>query len=204
MVVIAIAVLVAPLSSTRELLRIPLALAVAVGIAWAGYIIVGSGGCLRFYVALSVAACTVWVVSAATGAPRWAEVAVYVLVALMVMTTLYIVLRHSLFGRRAHAIDRVTGAACGYFLIGLLWVQFYLIVLAFTPDALLDGTTDAIPDRAAIVYFSLVPLTTQGYGDIAPVDPFARLIAATEGAVGTLYLAVVIAGLVGRLQGQAR
>ena len=40
-------------------------------------------------------------------------------------------------------------------------------------------------------------LTTVGYGDIVPVSALARPLAVLEGAFGTLYLAVVIARLVG-------
>ena len=39
-------------------------------------------------------------------------------------------------------------------------------------------------------------LTTIGYGDIAPVAPFARMLAIAEATIGTLYLAVLIARLV--------
>ena len=57
-------------------------------------------------------------------------------------------------------------------------------------------------DRASIRPQSLITLTTQGYGDIAPVHPVARMLAATEGAVGTLYIAVVISALVGLLKAE--
>ena len=50
---------------------------------------------------------------------------------------------------------------------------------------------------ARYVYFSLVTLTTLGYGDIIPVHPIARSLAVCEGFVGQLYPAILIAGLVG-------
>lgn len=50
-----------------------------------------------------------------------------------------------------------------------------------------------------LIYFSLISLTTVGYGDITPVNEYARLPGGMEGAVGTLYIAVVIASLVGRM-----
>ena len=49
----------------------------------------------------------------------------------------------------------------------------------------------------ALLYFSLVSITTMGYGDILPVSALARSFASLEGVFGTLYLAVMIARLVG-------
>jgi hypothetical protein len=48
-----------------------------------------------------------------------------------------------------------------------------------------------------LLYFSLVSLTTVGYGDIVPVSGLARPVVVLEGVFGTLYLAVMIARLVG-------
>jgi voltage-gated potassium channel Kch len=48
-------------------------------------------------------------------------------------------------------------------------------------------------------YFSTITLTTVGFGDIVPVTPAARLATGLEAIVGQLYLAVVIATLVGRV-----
>ena len=47
------------------------------------------------------------------------------------------------------------------------------------------------------MYFSFVTLTTLGYGDITPVNTFARTLAYLEAAIGQLYLTVLIASLVG-------
>ena len=47
------------------------------------------------------------------------------------------------------------------------------------------------------MYFSFVTLTTLGYGDITPVNSFARSLAFLEAAMGQIYLTVLIASLVG-------
>ena len=47
------------------------------------------------------------------------------------------------------------------------------------------------------MYFSFVTLTTLGYGDITPVNTFARSLAFLEAALGKIYLTVLIASLVG-------
>jgi Ion channel len=46
------------------------------------------------------------------------------------------------------------------------------------------------------MYFSLTTLTTTGYGDIVPVDPFARSLANLESVLGQFYLAITVARLV--------
>jgi hypothetical protein len=45
--------------------------------------------------------------------------------------------------------------------------------------------------------FNFVTLTTVGYGDVHPVDAAARSLAVAEALVGQLYLAILIASLVG-------
>jgi hypothetical protein len=51
-------------------------------------------------------------------------------------------------------------------------------------------------ETGAMLYFSLTTLTTTGYGDIAPVDPFARSLANFESVLGQFYLAITVARLV--------
>jgi hypothetical protein len=46
------------------------------------------------------------------------------------------------------------------------------------------------------LYFSLITLTTVGYGYIAPVSGPARMLAMMEAVTGTMYMAVLVARLV--------
>ena len=48
-----------------------------------------------------------------------------------------------------------------------------------------------------LTYFSFVTLTTLGYGDILPLTPIATSLAYLEAVIGQLYIAILIAGLVG-------
>ena len=52
-------------------------------------------------------------------------------------------------------------------------------------------------DLSTCVYFSFVTLATLGYGDIVPLTPTARGLAVSEAIIGQLYLAVLVARLVG-------
>ena len=46
------------------------------------------------------------------------------------------------------------------------------------------------------LYFSVVTITTLGYGDITPIHPWARSAVMLEAIIGPLYLAILVARLV--------
>ena len=48
-----------------------------------------------------------------------------------------------------------------------------------------------------LFFFSFVTLTTLGYGDMTPASPIARSFALLESITGVLYVAVMVASLVG-------
>jgi hypothetical protein len=86
-----------------------------------------------------------------------------------------------------------------YLLLGLSWSFAYLLVAQLTPDAffLNNGTTTGHSLHGAdAFYFSLITLSTVGYGDIIPVSNVARMLAAMEAITGSLFVAVLIARLV--------
>lgn len=86
-----------------------------------------------------------------------------------------------------------------YLLLGLLWAALYLAIDAFYPGSIRTGGRPA--DRETeMLYFSLITLSTIGYGDIVPVSGEARILAALEGVTGVLYVAITVALLVGRFR----
>ncbi|MHC5022901.1 MAG: potassium channel family protein [Planctomycetota bacterium] len=94
------------------------------------------------------------------------------------------------------------GAACAYLLVAVTFSFVYAIVEYLNPDAFTTSTSvvrypNGQVANIELLYFSLVTLTTLGYGDITPVGPTARAIAAVEAVVGVLYTALLVARLVG-------
>jgi hypothetical protein len=82
-----------------------------------------------------------------------------------------------------------------YLLLGMLWFSLYCAVDTFYPGAI--QLTNAGRDRQSeLLYFSLVTLTTVGYGDIVPIDGEVRMLAALEAIAGVLYIAITVALLV--------
>ena len=99
--------------------------------------------------------------------------------------------------------NKIVGSICIYLLMGLLWAFAYLIVESFLPGSFkgLDGqqwqnNTDNL------TYYSLVTLTTLGYGDITPDGSIARFLAYMQAVTGVFYMAILVASLIGiRLAG---
>jgi len=95
---------------------------------------------------------------------------------------------------------RIRGAIVIYLLLGVMWAFAYQVVALSIPQAirLPEGLTAGDPDalRRELTYFSVVTLTTTGYGDITAVHPVARTLVMLEALVGQLYPAIVLAWLV--------
>ena len=91
--------------------------------------------------------------------------------------------------------DTIKGGISIYYLLGLFWAMLYMILLTFDPNAL----TNIQKETAGFdsYYFSFTTLTTLGYGDIAPVVRYAKILAITEAVVGPVYLAIFVAQLIG-------
>ena len=101
---------------------------------------------------------------------------------------------------------RIYASVSLYLMLATFWFALYNLMEAIYPASFVQAgapATARIP-RAALLYFSLITLTTVGYGDIVPVTPAARVFAALEGAAGVLYIAITVARLVAAYQSAAR
>lgn len=96
-------------------------------------------------------------------------------------------------------LNRIMGAIGSYLLIGVVFAQAYRLLAASVDGAFALGGAPAAYDAIAakLSYFSFITLTSTGYGDITPVHPYARSLAILEALAGNLFLAVLVARLVG-------
>lgn len=128
-----------------------------------------------------------------TGA-TWLGLAAWATGALFLAATCIVLLRHVMHHEEVTS-DRITGAVCVYLLLGAAWAFLYGLVELAAP-----GSFDVPPvDRGEIVftYYSFSTLTTLGYGDVTPVTPIARTLSWMEAVAGQIFLAVIVATLVG-------
>ena len=95
----------------------------------------------------------------------------------------------------------IASALFGYLLLALAWTHLYLVLhhlgLAVLEPSLSRHPPGGLDKYFEVLYFSLVTLSTLGYGDIRPVHLAARLLAAGQAVVGQFYLAILIGGLLG-------
>ncbi len=104
----------------------------------------------------------------------------------------------------AVTLNTIFGASCIYMLMGLAWASIFSLLDwafpgSFTVPHDAASWTDRfgpMPRQAQLIYFSMITLTTVGYGDIAPLSSAARFLAVIEAIIGQLFLVTIIARLV--------
>jgi hypothetical protein len=82
-----------------------------------------------------------------------------------------------------------------YLLLAYTWAAFYYAMVNLYPDSFQLGT-NSTDYQTALLYFSLVTLSTVGYGDVVPLSGEARMLASLEAVTGVLYVAITVAILV--------
>lgn len=178
-------------------------------VIYVGALTAVSGRRAVFWVGMSLAALafgTEWV-SLFTQYTGW--IAADLLTALFLAYTAAVIL-HTILLQRHVSADTIVGGLCIYLLIGLVFVEVYTLVELLQPGSFgVGGRPLVLGERiqygnfASILYYSFVTLTTLGYGDIVPVNQFARLLAMLEAVLGQLFMVFLVARLVGVHTAQA-
>jgi len=96
--------------------------------------------------------------------------------------------------------NHLIGSMSVYLLLGVLWALLYALAHQLLPGAFhgLETGTSRAAQVSELFYFSFITLTTVGYGDVAPAHPFVRTLSMLQGVTGQLYIAILVASLVGR------
>jgi len=126
----------------------------------------------------------------------WAQVTFVVTMLFFATTTIAIFT--SIIKAKKVTTDIIFGAVAVYMLVGVIVANLFLLLHNVDPGGAVSNI-DALGNDAFsdILYFSFVTLTSVGYGDFAPNSPVARTLATATGIFGQLYLAILIAKLVG-------
>jgi Ion channel len=108
------------------------------------------------------------------------------------------VVAHALYAPGRITFHRLQGAAVVYLSLATIFASAFSLVWELIPGAFaqLPAAAPGPGEFATMLYFSLTTLTTTGYGDIVPLNPFARSLANLESVVGPFYLAITVARLV--------
>src|ERR1700737_5523183 len=95
-------------------------------------------------------------------------------------------------------LRRLQGAVVVYLNLGVVFAAAFSLIWDLSPSAFgnLSAPSGGPDELATMLYFSLTTLTTTGYGDIVPVNPFARSLANLESIVVPFDLAITVAPLV--------
>jgi hypothetical protein len=115
-----------------------------------------------------------------------------------------VMLMIAIFKKRTVTVDNILGAFAGYMIIAIIWGLAFSIIELLYPGAFhasdpLNQEWSSSSDHRdwLLGYFSCCTLMTVGYGDITPIRPIARTLSVLEAMTGQLYLAVLVAALVG-------
>ncbi len=116
------------------------------------------------------------------------------------MAFLVIVLRQ-VYREGPVTAHRIQGSVAAYLLLSIIFASAYSVVEHLHPGSFqisVPALSEEFDGRVnwSFYYFSVVTLTTTGYGDITPVSPVARTLVMMEALIGQLYPAILIARLV--------
>jgi hypothetical protein len=108
---------------------------------------------------------------------------------------------------------RTIPGACSLFLVlGFTWFGIFTLIEIVEPDSFAFGATHpsdvaelddsslygkSVLKQSQLFYFSFVTITTLGYGDVLPVSTIARTYTTLGAVIGQLFLATMLARLVG-------
>lgn len=113
-----------------------------------------------------------------------------ILVIITVLAPAFITRR--LFQHSVVTKQTLYGAVAAYLLVALGFSYAFQSVPAFGAAEFFGQ----IEPTTSFMYFSLVTVTTLGYGDLVPVGEFGRFLATAEAVIGQIFLVTVVARIV--------
>jgi hypothetical protein len=150
-----------------------------------------------------------WIHYVLPGLPRLPLLVSFHLVAALFFGVTVMTILRAIHKEEDVSRDAIYGAFCGYVLVGLAFGHLYCLTESLDPGSFQvnERLTRQLhaEDRQyfTFAYFSLVTLTTVGYGDITPGNGTARSLAVVEAIIGQFYIAGLIGELIGKRVSQA-
>ena len=116
----------------------------------------------------------------------------------VVLTAVLVAVVHRVLAHERVRLSTLLGAISAYVIIGLVFAWIYLALYGIVQGPVLNPDETGLP-----AYYSVVVLTTLGFGEITPVDGIAQRLTALEAMMGQIFLATLVARLVS-MYGPAR
>lgn len=153
----------------------------------------------RVHIAISVTIGIVWLIAAvmySLDPANFLKVQITYAILLIFHINIIWTLMRYIFTADKVTADVIYAACAVYFLLSFFFVPIYGMLESALPGSYIDNTTGNPVSWQQFVYFSLITLSTAGYGDILPANMWARMLAGIEVTIGVLYVAILVARLV--------
>lgn len=118
---------------------------------------------------------------------------------------LYMVFRFIIQISRSKQVDVkvIAESITAYLLLGIVFATLIAIAMRYDPNCISFPSSDVstmeeVPRISEYIYYSLVTMSTLGYGDVLPQAPFAKSLMTFITVSGQFYMAIVVALLIGK------
>ena len=128
-----------------------------------------------------------------------------------VLICLYISIIFSLVKQAAYSktVTRIVilESVNGYLMIGMFYSVIVALVMLLNPHAFhfkdpIQGDENLLTNFNEYLYYGFNAFATVTYGDVFPISPVAKSLSMAMGITSQLYVAVIIAMLVGKYAGR--
>jgi hypothetical protein len=127
---------------------------------------------------------------------------------LLFLFYLFILIQRDIFTQQNVTVDTLVGSICGYLLLAGIFAAICASLVLIEPNSFMftaslpgDHDPSSLHFQGSafglLSYFSLITLTTVGYGDIIPATSAARGVISAEALAGQAYLTIIVARMVG-------
>lgn len=161
----------------------------------------------RAHIAWSVSIAVIWFIAAVIYSldPTnfWKTQITYIILVIFHINIIWALMRYIFTAEKVTA-DVIYAACAVYFLLSFFFVPIYGMLETAMPGSYVDNTLGGPVQWQQFVYFSLITLSTAGYGDVLPATMWARMLAGIEVTIGVLYVAILVARLVSLYDVQRR
>lgn len=153
----------------------------------------------RRHIVFSIALAVIWFIAASIYAldptNYWKTQITYAILVVFHVNIIWTLMRY-IFSAEKVTADVIYAACAVYFLLSFFFVPIYGMLETAMPGSYVDNTLGGPVQWQQLVYYSLITLSTAGYGDILPATMWARMLAGIEVTIGVLYVAILVARLV--------